>query len=255
MKKILFILLLICPTTNSLWAQDSLSVNNNFGRANELYASEQYAAAIDMYEAILEQQGQSPELYYNLANAYYKSKEIGNAILNYERALRLRPFYADAKYNLSVAQSKVIDRIEANQRFFISDWTFTLMYLLHTNAWTIISASLFLVFLALLLVFAFAQKLNWRKIGFRGGLVALCLSMVCITFANFTHKHYVNRKEAIVMTGVTTVKSSPDDSGTDLFVLHEGTKVTIRESLSEWYEIELGNGSMGWIKTEEIERI
>jgi hypothetical protein len=51
------------------------------------------------------------------------------------------------------------------------------------------------------------------------------------------------------------VKSSPNQSGIDLFILHEGTKVSIKSTLGEWTEIELEDGNVGWMPGKDIELI
>jgi SH3-like domain-containing protein len=65
----------------------------------------------------------------------------------------------------------------------------------------------------------------------------------------------MNHNEAIIMSGTVTIKSSPDKSGTDLFQLHEGTKVSIKSALDQWIEIKVGNGNIGWIEAKDIEKI
>ena len=62
------------------------------------------------------------------------------------------------------------------------------------------------------------------------------------------------KEEAIIMQGVVNAKSSPDKSGTDLFVLHEGTKVHIGDRVGEWCEIHVGN-NIGWIRQSALEQI
>ena len=58
------------------------------------------------------------------------------------------------------------------------------------------------------------------------------------------------------MVTVTAVKSSPSsDKSTDLFILHEGTKVKILEKTGSWTNISLADGRQGWIKTLDIEEI
>lgn len=63
------------------------------------------------------------------------------------------------------------------------------------------------------------------------------------------------RDEAIILRPVVTVKSSPDQSGKDLFILHEGTKVQITDSLSRWIEVKITDGNSGWINVTDLERI
>jgi len=54
---------------------------------------------------------------------------------------------------------------------------------------------------------------------------------------------------------VLTARTSPNDSGKDMFLLHEGTKVFIRETFNEWTKIQLPNGEQGWVISETIEVI
>ena len=49
------------------------------------------------------------------------------------------------------------------------------------------------------------------------------------------------------MAPSVTVKSTPNQSGTDLFILHEGRKVIIKDNtMKEWKEIKLEDGNVGW---------
>lgn len=74
-------------------------------------------------------------------------------------------------------------------------------------------------------------------------------------FAANQKAELVNRSYAIVFAPTVTVKSSPDASGTDLFVLHEGTRVSVKSKLGDWSEIALEDGNVGWMPTKDIEII
>jgi hypothetical protein len=224
-------------------------------QANDLYADGNYSDAAKIYEKILSTEGVAPELYYNLGNAYYKSNETGKSILNYERALRLSPRFEDAKFNLELAQLKVVDNIAQTPTFFVGRWIENLIKLLTSNQWLIVSFSVFLFCLILAFLFVFASSLLLRKSSFYVGLVFGIISLLSLIFSGVRKDQMVNHSDAIVMTGVVTVKSSPDKSGTDLFQLHEGTKVTVKSTLGKWTEIKLGNGNIGWVEQENIENI
>jgi hypothetical protein len=224
-------------------------------QANDLYAKGNYADAAKLYEKILSTEGVAPELYYNLGNAYYKSSETGKSILNYERAIRLAPTAEDARFNLELAQLKVVDNVVQAPTFFLGRWIENLIKLLTSNQWITVSFSVFIVGLILALLFIFAPTLAIRKTSFYVGATLLVISLCTLIFSGVRKDQMVNHREAIVMTGVVTVKSSPDKSGTDLFQLHEGTKVFIKSTLGTWTEIILGNGNIGWIEQENIENI
>jgi len=224
-------------------------------QANELYAKGNYQIAAKQYEEILSIQGVAPELYYNLGNTYFKMNEVGRSILNYERALRLSPSFEDAQINLELAQQKVVDNINQTPTFFIGRWVNDMIKILTSNQWIVISFGLFLVCLvsAFLFVFGYSQRL--RKSSFYSGVVLLFLSLICLVFSGVQKNQMTNHRDAIIMSGVVIVKSSPDESGTDLFQLHEGTKVSVKSTLGGWSEIKLRNGSIGWVEQVNIEKI
>lgn len=223
--------------------------------ANDLYVKGNYTDAAKLYEKILTNEGVAPELYYNLGNAYFKCNEIGRSILNYERALRLAPGFDDARYNLELTQLKVIDNIVQTPSFFLGRWIENLVKLLTSNQWILISIMVFIFCLISAFLFLFGPTRRVRKTSFYIGFVFLGISIFTVIFSGVRKDQMINHNEAIVMTGVITVKSSPDKSGTDLFQLHEGTKVNIKSTFGKWTEIKLGNGSIGWVEDVNIEKI
>ncbi len=224
-----------------------------FTEANEQYAAGNYAEAATMYEQILTEQP-SAEVYYNLGNAYFKQGELSQSILAYERSLRLDPTNKDARYNLRFAESRIVDNIEDTHAFFLSTWLRNLRNLLHEATWLYISIALFILFCICSLLFALASPLVLRKIGFHVAWIALLCSIWCGVNARSLHTRDTLRREAIITQGIVNAKSSPDKSGTDLFTLHEGTKVTIHETIGDWCNIHVGN-NIGWIQLNNIERI
>lgn len=229
--------------------------NEAIAKANSLYKKADYQGAAQLYEDIATRYGISPELYYNTGNAYYKAGEVGRSILNYERALRLSPNYDDAKANLELAQTKVVDNIVQVPPFFVKRWIALLIKTFSTDEWYTVSVLVFIITLLCFLYFIFGNNLTIRRIAFYGAFVLLIATITTISFAAIRHNQVNNHSEAIIMSPTVIIKSSPDKSGTDLFQLHEGTKVTIKNKLDEWSEIVVGNGNIGWLETKNIEKI
>ena len=199
---------------------------------------------------------ESPQLYCNLGDALFKQDDLAHAILNYERALKLDPSYADARYNLAFAQTLLQDKIEAVPEFFLEVWGRKLCWLLPSDTW----AALFLVLLAVtlgcVLLFLLGRSVAARRGGFIAGIVALVLTVLCLSFAFWQRTDYRKADSAIVTRPVTTVQSSPGrDSAKDLFVLHEGTKVKLLDSVGSWRNIELADGRQGWLPETDLEVI
>lgn len=246
MKRFITFLSLFFIPCSLLFAQ------SDFDIANAAYAEGRYEDAATIYQSLLDEQPDAT-LYYNLGNARFKQGELAQAILNYERALRLRPNYKDAQYNLAFAQSKITDNI-AEQDFFLSAWARAVRNSLNERIWFVLSISLFILALTGLLVFLLGREPWLRKTTFHIAWIALLFSLIAGLNGASLHKRDTLRNEAIITQGVVNAKSSPDRSGTDLFTVHEGTKVTIRETLGEWSNVSVGQ-NVGWIRTNCLERI
>ena len=223
-----------------------------FDAANAAYADGRYEEAAAVYQTLLDEQPDAT-LYYNLGNSRFKQGELAQAILNYERALRLKPNYKDAQYNLAFAQSRITDNI-VEQDFFLSSWARTVRNNLSERTWWSTSIGLFICALIALLLFLLGRELWLRKTAFHVAWIALLFSLIAGLNAGSLRQRNTLRNEAIITQGVVNVKSSPDRSGTDLFTIHEGTKVTIRETLGEWVNVSVGSNE-GWMKAAHLERI
>ncbi len=223
--------------------------------ANTAYSAGDYARATELYTAIVDKGLYSAPLYYNLANALFKSGETGGAILYYNRALRLAPGDEDIRHNLEYAERSTKDKIEEIPEFFLVSWVKKLRSAMSCTAWTVISLVLLATTLALCLVYLLSQRIPMRKTGFYGMTVTLLLFIATTLFAWSERNMLVKRNEAVVMSSALSVKSSPDKSATDLFVLHEGTVVTIGNTVDGWAEVRIADGNKGWVEIDRIERI
>ena len=248
MKQHISILFALLFAVTSAFAQTK-------AQADSAYINKEYAQAIEIYESLL-QQGESGEIYYNLGNAYFKQDELGRAILNYERALLLQPGNADVSANLDIARAKTVDKINPNPEVFFVAWTRALINMLPVDTWGAWGIGFFFCTLATLAIYFFTKGVRWRKIGFFVALISLILCIVTNLFA-FEQKGKIDhRTDAIVLSPSVTVRSTPSDEGTSLFVIHEGRKVSIKDnSMKEWKEITLEDGKVGWIPVSAIEII
>lgn len=219
------------------------------------YDSAQYQQVVDAYEQVATQYGVSPELYYNLGNAYFKLKNYPRAILNYERCLLHDPSHADAQQNVELARLQCIDRVESIDPPIFVVWSRSIRDTFSCDTWGRFGIIMFMLFIAGSGLYFFGRKISLRKVGFYGGLLCLILFCVSIYYAGQQRDKLSVRDQAIVLTPSVVVRSSPADSGTQLFTIHEGLKVRVRSTLSGWSEIELSDGKVGWIPSEGLEVI
>lgn len=224
-------------------------------QGDSAYMRNDYASAIQIYESLLKK-GEAAEVYYNLGNSYYKADDIAKAILNYERALLLQPGNADIRANLEIARSKMIDKVVSVPDIFFVAWVKSLTNCLSVDAWAKLGIVFFILLLISFSLFFFSKQIIWKKNGFIAGILFLVFTVLSNIFASEQKSELLDRNDAIVLSPSVTVRSTPSESGTGLFVLHEGHKIEIKDnSMREWKEIRLEDGKVGWIPASAIEVI
>lgn len=248
--RLLWIMLLMLPYFVAAKPQ-----TEQFKKANELYQKGNYEEAIREYEAILQSGYMAPELYYNLGNAYYKTSHIPAAILNYERSLKLRPGDPDAAFNLKMANSQTIDKIEPLPEVFYKKWLN--QWLMNTAPenrfqWVIILLWLCLAFIA---GWLFIPVKRIKQISFMLALTAFAGSLAAFALGSWQENKMKGEHYAIIFQSNVYVKSSPDEKSANLFMLHGGTKVKMLDELSGWKRIQLPNGHEGWVPENALEKI
>ena len=247
-------LLLVLPA--GLQAAENAYADSLWTAGTAAYTEGNWTEAIGSWTAVCGLGLESEELYYNIANAYYKDGDIAKSILYYERALKLNPSYSDAKYNLEIARGMVQDKIEEIPEFFVETAGRKMCWLLPSDTWAVLFILFLAATLAMVLLFLLGRSTRARKIGFIAGIVLLLASALCLDFAFWQRTDYRKADKAVIMKPVCSVKSSPgSDSATNLFVLHEGTKVTVLDEVGNWSNIELADGRQGWLQTGDMEII
>ena len=252
MKRIIIVTALLLMSVVGAVAQTSAE---RWEVGNKAYIEGNYDKAIEEYTAILDGGEYSMKLYYNLANAYFKTGAMGKAILYYNKALRIAPSQEDIRHNLALAEAQTKDRIAVIPEFFLNRWLRTMRNSMSCTAWSVLSLVWLGVMLAFGLLFLLASRIRWRKMGFYGALCAFMLFVATTSFAVSSRNDMLSHSEAIVMGTAISVKSSPDRSATDLFVLHEGTKVKVLTEVDEWVEVVIADGKKGWTLRSNIETI
>ena len=250
MKRLLIVILVFAIT--SVFAEDNASL---IAKGNKAYTGRFYQQAVDCYLKVVKNGYEAPELYYNTGNAYFKLNDYPSAILYFEKAKKLLPGDEDINYNLKVANTKIVDKIDAIPEFFIIRWYKKATNIFSFNTWAVFGLVIFVIFLGLLSVYLFSRVLTARKIAFWCAIVTFLLTIKLFTFAQVQYSILKNTKEAIIFSPSVTAKSSPDDNSTDLFVIHEGAKIKIIDSVGEWSEIKIANGSIGWVNTSAFKII
>lgn len=250
MKKFTLLILLI-PIV--LFSYDA---NKEFDRANDLYNSGQYDDAAKIYHTLIDSGYKNAIIYYNLGNAYYRLDKMPQAILYYERAKKLAPMNEDILFNLKLANLKIVDKFEPLPKLFFIEWYDTLLEIGNSDSWSIV----FIIFIWLTIITLYLTF--WTNFSYlikkRLFIISIIFFFISILSILLTFRTYYKEKydkNAIIFSPSVYVKSSPDQNATDLFILHEGTKVQLLDHINDWYEVKVQNGNVGWIQKNNFEEI
>ena len=249
------LLLIFLLTALSLQSAETPDHRELWNSGNEKYIQGDFTSALENYLKIEELGYSSSQLTYNIGNTYFKLGENGKAILYFERTLKLDPSDGDAERNLSLAKEYTLDKIESVPEFILTTWIREAGYVFSSNGWAMLSLLFAGIFALLILLFRYATTSRIRKTSFFSGATALLFAIVSVMFAWNQKSDFTSHDTAIIMKPVSSVKSSPDNSGKTLFILHEGTKVKLLEQIGGWQRVELSDGRQGWIISVDIEII
>lgn len=241
--------------SNILYGQEEAGARRLFDEGNILYQQEDFATALEKYHQIEELGLVSSALYFNIGNSYYKLDQIGRAILYYERSLRLDPKDENTLANLAIANQATIDRITPPPEFALASWLRWALYLFPVSTLLRILAVIYLLLGAFLVTLTVTRARRPRSVIKKICLVMLLLLFTTVVLFLAQWNDARNRVEAVVLVKELPAMDAPGDGATEVFAIHEGTKVHIDQTANGWVEIVLPDGKIGWVSSDGVEII
>lgn len=218
-------------------------------------AEKYFSEAILHFERIINEGGiKNSKLYYNLANAYLLKGDVGRAIVNYRRSEKLDSANRDAKKNLAFARSRRVDAVELTEKkrvlktlFF---WHYDFSLPRRFIAACVSFAGLMAVF-TLMLWFGRKTWFNVCAVIFFAGLFCFASSVWVEHFAG-------SRQVCGVIVAKEVIARQGDGMNYPASFkepLHSGTEFEVIRQQSGWVNIELSDGSKGWLPDSSVEFI
>lgn len=243
-------------------AGDYATAENLAQRGDSAYSADDFVLAEQLYNNAMATGGTSSVLYYNLGNAYYRQGNLGKALVNYERALKIDPTNSDARTNLEFVKTKITDRQIDSGSIMSTLWD-SIVCFFHADTWAWIAVILFALFLAGVCTYLFSSVIVVKKFSFFGGIVVFFLTVIVVVISFAAANRVENNDYAIILSPAVQLSTSPREArnqSEEAFLLHEGTKVEVVDSVSspgegKWYEVNVGHGERAWIKASDVERI
>ena len=234
--------------------QDEEIWHSQFQGANAAYEAGEFEEALAQYETLL-QETRHFSSEFNAGNAAFKLGELGVARLHYERANIMDPSDEELQANLAFVESKIVDRITGIPSLGLKDWLVSWVGAGKLRGWLIWG----------LIWWSLAWGLwmyRWRSarpdskstLGFLGGS-CLALGVLGLVASSASLERMKSPERLVIMEDRIDVLSTPSNTGTVLFQLHEGAAARVLSKTSGWKEIQLDNGNVGWVSkafTEDV---
>ncbi|MFC1480343.1 tetratricopeptide repeat protein [Candidatus Omnitrophota bacterium] len=229
-----------------------ISPERLFSRGNDYYENGEYTKAIDEYKKIFDEGYETGPAYYNIANAYFKSGKLGKAILNYKRAKRIMPRDVDLMANYKFARAAIKGKVIAKKGIW--SWRPFRLYSQNftVNELTGIACGVYILIIAAGFVFVMRPTRNryWLK---ATGVLLFVFILFNVTV--IWRKASGMKKGAVVVASRAEALFGPYDTATKFFTLYEGMNATVLKTKGDWYKIRRADGKVGWVRTNEVERI
>ncbi len=228
---------------------------NLFKTANEFYQKGDYENALKNYQLIESKHLESADLYFNLGNTYYKLNQVAPAIFYFEKALKLDPTNQDIINNLSFAQRMTIDKIESLPKTFLQKLGDNYIRKFSFETWALIAIISSFLFVLLFLIYYFSYHSGLKRLYFILSIASIISIILSFAFAYTGFNFEKSHQPAIIFSQSVNVKNAPTTNSTDVFELHEGTKVIILEQVDDWLKIKLADGKIGWIAKTDLKAL
>ncbi|MFA3782436.1 tetratricopeptide repeat protein [Melioribacteraceae bacterium 4301-Me] len=250
--KILIFFFFVIFSVSAVYSQ---SVEQLMKQGNDLYQKGDYEQAINMYSEILNKGYESAPLYYNLANAYFRANKLGLAILYYEKGLKLKPDDEDIQYNLKIANSRTVDKIQELPKLFFAQWWEILITSLSINALSVLLIIVFIAFLSSVAVYLLSKNFRLQRASFFSGSIILALLIIVLIVFIARINRETSSNYAVLIEPSITAKIAPDEKSSDAFLIHEGIKFQLLDHVNGWSEIKLNDGKIGWLPDNSFGKI
>ena len=228
---------------------------DDFNTAVQLGQNGKYQEALKLFKSIKNEGLVSASLDYNIGTAYLHLDSIGKSILHLERALRYLPNDQQIQKHIVIARQRMEEAVIPVTPFFLSEWVKKVNGSISLTGWGILSTLFIWIFACLLAVIL--MKIDW-KFG-RFNTLFLILSIISIILSAsmcFAANQRIKQKNIAILTAPQTeLKVGPDALSTTYNQIYEGEKLIILNELEGWFQVELLNRDIGWIKSEMITRI
>jgi tetratricopeptide (TPR) repeat protein len=209
--------------------------------ANRAFAEGHYHAATLGFQSVLNQNGYSASVLFDLGNSYFQEGDFAHAILAYKRAQWLSPNDPDIAANLRVAQKRA-GLSETEPR-----WNERITEAMSSNSWAWVGSCALILFCLSLLGSRIwplrGPSFFWLS---AVSVLALLTALFAVVFS------FGKLREAVVIDKNVTALISPFPSAQVLFSPSSGETLTVQKTYNGFYLVKDSTGRSGWISQSQL---
>ena len=226
-----------------------------FLKANNAYADENYADAFLLYKTIEKNDVESSELFYNIGNAAYKLEQTAESIYYFEKALKLNPGDEAILNNLAYAERMRIDQFDISPETDINKTYRQVLNLFSADGWAYLAITLLVISCVCFAFFIFKRSTKAKRLFFTVFILFFIGSVGGYIMADAYLTSKAESAYAINFQKEKNLLEEPNPNATALLQIHEGTKVKVLDEFRSFYQVELPNGTIGWLEKSNLKKI
>jgi tetratricopeptide (TPR) repeat protein len=243
------------------WTARADQPSPTYSEGLSLFQQGKVDEAKQKFENVLQEQGPSPYVLYNLGLAEFKSGHNGKAVALWRKALDLDPNFSPALDALGYASEKM--KIKELPHKITAGETLRNKFLVNftLSSFLFLSLVFFFAFGWFLLIFL-GQRTRFKKgegkpPAFPVTAVVLGLIFAGSVFLAASKALDQNLPRATIVVDKVEAHASPGSGQATLFELFEGMEVIVRELIQtdnneKWMQVTYPGGMTGWIPSDSV---
>jgi tetratricopeptide (TPR) repeat protein len=212
--------------------------------ANRAFAAGKFHESTQAYQALLQQDGYSAPVLYDLGNSLVREGDLPHAIVAYKRALWLDPNDADTRANLATAQKEAGLERPSEPRLQ------KLAAVMSAGSWAWTGFACWLLLCVLLLSRALFPQM--RGLLSVGAVADTCLLAVAVLGAIAASAEL---RQVVVVEKNANALISPFPDATTVFTPAPGQIITAQKSYNDFVLVADNAGHTGWIARRQVEPV
>ncbi len=212
------------------------------------FDQKEYDKALSIWYGMIESGNLSAGIFYNIGLAESQLNNTPKAMLVFEKALRLKPMNGAIQSAILAERKKIQLATIPVEPFFLSEWYKAVVTFLRPGYWSFLGLGLIgVIILSLFTVNTKIKTVERQVLRYK---IPIALLGVCFVLTGWLSYREIYRDNEAIIVASCLVRQAPADDSPENRILYPGEKITMTDSIGEWYHVQFLNLDAGWLKRE-----